>query len=216
VRTLLIALLIPIVILLFIAGTGLDYTVQRIWTFQRKRLRRNTGLSRAQLLARFTRPQQFKVDLREIRDLVISLQLGTSMEETLSGALLRAADQFKDRGSFGRRLWTQTQARLSIAPEEVIHALADDFHSPHLKGLLQRLEMARDGKITYERALSLTVIQVEQEIRGDLKRDIQRVPIQLTLPMIAAVFLPAIMIGLFPIVITFLGQLSVRFAGPGG
>lgn len=215
-RNLLIALLILIVVVLIIAGTGLDYTVQRIWTFQRKRLRRAPGMTRAQLLARFSRPQQFKVDLREIRDLVISLQLGTSMQETLSGALLRASEQFKNRGSFGQRLWTQTQARLSIAPEEVIGAVAEDFHSPHLKSLLQRLELARDGKINYDRALKLTVTQVEQEIRGELRRDIQQMPIQLTLPMIAAVFLPAIMIGLFPIVVTFLAQLSVRFVGPGG
>ena len=215
-RTLLIALLIPIIVVLVIAVTGLDYTVRRIWLFQRKRFRPKTRISREQLLARFTRPQQFQVDLREIRDLVISLQLGTSMQETLSGAILRAAEQFRERGSFGRRLWTQTQARLSIGPEDVVSGLAEDYQSPHLRDLLQRLEMARDGGITYERALALTVDQVENEIRGDLRRDIQQLPIQLTLPMIAAVFLPAIMIGLFPIVVTFLSQLSVRFAGPGG
>ena len=215
-RTLLVALLIPILVVLIIAATGLDYTLKRIWMFQRKRFRRETEISRAELLARFSHPQQFRADLREIRDLIISLQLGTSMQETLSGALLRAAEQFKDRGGFGERLWKQTQARLSTAPEEVVSGLAEDFRSSHLKDLLQRLEMARDGGITYERALALTVDQVENEIRGDLKRDIQQMPIQLTLPMIAAVFLPAIMIGLFPIVVTFMSQLSVRFAGPGG
>jgi hypothetical protein len=216
VKTLLILLLIPILVVLIIAATGLDYTAKRIWTFQRKRLRHETGSSRAQLLARFSRPPKLQADLREIRDLIISLQLGTSMQETLSGALLRAAEQFKDRGSFGQRLWTQTQARLSTAPEEVVKGLAEDFGSSHLRDLLQRLEMARDGGITYDQALTLTVDQVENEIRGDLRRDIQQMPIQLTLPMIAAVFLPAIMIGLFPIVVTFLSQLSVRFTGPGG
>jgi hypothetical protein len=216
VRTLLIALLIPILVLLVIAATGLDYTLKRIWTFQRKRLRRETGLSRAQLLARFSRAQELRVDLREIRDLVISLQLGTSMQETLSGAMLRAAEQFKNQGSFGQRLWKLTQARLSSSPEDVVSGLAEDFGSPHLRDLLQRLEMARDGGITYDRALVLTVDEVEREIRGDLRRDIQQMPIQLTLPMIAAVFLPAIMIGLFPIVVTFLSQISVRFTGPGG
>ncbi len=208
--------LIVAIVVLFVLGSGLDYTLARIWAFQRKRLRLATIPTRAQLLTRFGRVRRYHVDLRDIRDLVISLQLGTSMDQTLSGALTRAAQQFKDRGELGGRLWKHVQTRLSIAPEEVISGLAEDFHSAQLTDLLQRLEMARDGGISYERALSLTVTQIEDEIRGDLRRDIQKLPIDLTLPMIAAVFLPAVMIGLFPIVATFMAQLSVRFVGPGG
>ena len=189
------------------AALGFDYTLQRVWVFQRKRFRRYVDRGRKRVLARLGRPQRYQVDLREIRDFVISLQLGTSMDETLSGALLRAADQLKDRGDFGQRLVKHVETRLSIAPEDVVAGLAEDFQSEHLRDLLLRLEMAREGGISYERALSLTVSLLEEELRGHLERDIQQVPIRLTLPMIVGVFLPAIIIGIFPLVLNVLGVL---------
>jgi len=212
VTDLLLVLLLIVAVILFVATTGLDYTLRRVWAFQRKRFRRRTEESRARLLAGIGRPQRYQADLREIRDFVISLQLGSSMDETLSRALSRAAEQLKDRGVFGERLVRQVETRLSIGPEEVVKGLAEDFHSEHLRELLQRLEMARDGGISYERALLLTISQIEEEIRGDLERDIQRAPIQLTLPMIVGVFLPAIIIGIFPLVLNVLGVLVT----PGG
>ncbi len=202
-----------VVLILLLATSDLGYALQRMWAFRRRRSRRRLRQPRPGLLSRFRRKPELYVDLREIRDFVISLHLGTSMEETLSGALTETAEQMQGRGDFGDRLYKHVQTRLSIAPEEVIQGLIDDFQSEHLKDLLQRLEMARDGGISYDRALSLTVSQLEEEIRGDVRRDIQRMPIELTLPMIAGVFLPAILIGLFPIVVTFLSQISLRF-GP--
>jgi len=210
--TVLLALL-GLTILLLVASSELEYTLRRIWAFQHKHFRRQAGKGRAELLSRFGHTEQYQVDLREIRDFVISLHLGTSMEETLSGALSQAAEQLKNRSVFGERLYKHVQTRLSIAPEQVIQGLVEDFRSEQLRDLVQRLEMARDGGISYDRALSLTVEQIQDEIRGDIRRDIQQLPIQLTLPMITAVFLPAIMIGLFPIVVTFLSQISLRFTG---
>jgi hypothetical protein len=198
--------------ILVLAASGLDYTLQRAWAFQRKRFRRGIETRRARLLARLGRPEHYSVDLREIRDFFISLQLGTSMNETLSGALLAAAQQMKHRGVFGERLSNHVEARLSIAPEEVIQALAEDFRSEHLRDLLLRLELAREGGISYERALSLSVSLIEEELRGDLERDIQQIPIKLTLPMIVGVFLPAIIIGIFPLALNVLGVLFT----PGG
>lgn len=205
-------LLLIVATILVVAAIGFDYTLQRVWAFQRKRFRRRAERSRARLMSRLGRPEHYQADLREIRDFVISLQLGTSMDETLSGALLQAAEQLKNRGTFGERLLKHVETRLSIAPEEVIEALAEDFRSEHLSELLLRLEMARDGGISYERALSLSVSLIEEEIRGQLARDIQQVPITLTLPMIVGVFLPAIIIGIFPLVLNVLGVLFV----PGG
>jgi len=203
-------LAIPLLILaaiLVLTALGFEQTLRRIWLFQRKRIRRIADRLRARLRARLGRPQHHEVDLREIRDFVISLQLGTSMDETLSGALRRAADQLRRRGTFGERLYRHVETRLSIAPEEVIAGLAEDFHSEDLKDLQLRLEMAREGGISYERALSLTVSLLEEEIRGDLERDIQQVPIRLTVPMIVGVFLPAIIVGIFPLVLNVLGVL---------
>jgi len=194
-------------VLLLLAASGLDYVLRRTWAFQRKRLRRDAEERQRNLWARFRRTASYHVDLRELRDFVISLQLGTSMEETLSGALFTAAEQFESRGDFGKRLSKHVETRLSIAPEEVIKGLAEDFQSEHLRDLAQRLEMARDGGISYERALSLTVSQLEEEIRGDLKRDIQMTPIQLTFPMIIGVFLPAVLIGMYPLISRLLSNI---------
>jgi hypothetical protein len=210
---LLLVLALIVVLVMLLATSELGYTLRRMRAFRRRRSGRRLRRPRLGLLARFRREPELHVDLREIRDFVISLHLGTSMEETLSGALTETAEQMQGRSDFGDRLYKHVQTRLSIAPEEVIQGLIDDFHSEHLRDLLQRLEMARDGGISYDRALSLTISQLEEEIKGDVRRDIQRMPIELTLPMIAGVFLPAILIGLFPIVMTFLSQISLRF-GP--
>jgi hypothetical protein len=207
----LLVLALMVVLILLLATSELGYTLQRVWAFRRRQSRRRSRQPRPGLLARFRRKPELHVDLREIRDFVISLHLGTSMEQTLSGALSETAEQLKGRSDFGDRLYKHVQTRLSIAPEEVIQGLIDDFQSEHLRDLRQRLEMARDGGISYDRALSLTVSQLEEEIRGDIRRDIQRMPIELTLPMIVGVFLPAVLIGLFPIVMTFLSQISLRF-----
>jgi len=209
---LMVVLLVSVVLLL--AASGLDYFLRRAWSFQRTRLRRDTEERHRRLLDRFRRTTSYRVDLRELRDFVISLQLGTSMEETLSGALSAAAEQFKGRGDFGKRLFKHVETRLSIAPEEVIKGLAEDFSSEHLRDLAQRLEMARDGGISYERALSLTVSQLEEEIRGDLKRDIQMTPIQLTFPMIIGVFLPAVLIGMYPLISQLLSNIFNLRVGP--
>jgi hypothetical protein len=205
-------LMVVAAVILVMAAGGFDYTLQRVWTFQRRRFQSEGEGIRLSWLTRPRGRKRYQVDLREIRDFVISLQLGTSLDETLSGALMRAAEQLEDRGAFGERLQKHVETRLSIAPEEVIAGLAEDFRSEHLGELLLRLEMARDGGISYERALSLSIALIEEEIRGDLERDIQQMPINLTVPMIVGVFLPAIIIGLFPLVMNVLGILF----SPGG
>lgn len=195
------ALVVVLVVLVLLLGTsGLDYDVKRIWAFQRKRFQRSTQKRQASILKRLGRSEHFQVDLRQIRDLVISLQLGTSMDQTLSRSLTQAAEQFKKRGVFGERLQRQVETKLSIAPEEVLKGLADDFDSDNLRDLRDRLETARNGGMPYDKALSLTVQQLEEQIRGDLRREIQQTPIRLTFPMIGGVFLAALILAMFPLV----------------
>jgi hypothetical protein len=200
-------ILLAAAVALAFAATSFDYALQRIWTFQRKRLVRLFSGLRDRVLTRVGRPRRHRVDLRQVRDFVIGLQLGTSLDETLSGALARTAEQMKGQGIFGERLLRHVETRLSIAPEEVIQALAEDFGSEDLKDLALRLELAREGGITYERALSLTVSMLEEEIRSNIEQEIQQLPIRLTVPMIVGVFLPAVIIGVFPLALNVLGVL---------
>ncbi|HUT16551.1 MAG TPA: hypothetical protein VMY98_09940 [Anaerolineae bacterium] len=210
-NSVLIVLLSATVILLIASATGLDYSIERAWTFRRKRLQGRARTGRARGANRTDRTAHYETDLRELRDFVTSLHLGTSLDETLSGALASTANQLRDRGLLGERLQAHVETRLAIAPEEVIEALAQDFQSAHLRDLVQRLEMARDGGISYDQALSLTLSLVEEEIRGDILRDIQQAPIKLTFPMIAGVFIPAIFIGIYPLV----ANIFVSLRGPG-
>jgi hypothetical protein len=96
------------------------------------------------------------------------------------------------------------ESRLSIAPEEVLKALAEDFKSEHLLILPERLESARNGGISYDQAVSITVSQVEDEIRGSVRHEIQQAPIRLTFPMIGGVFLAALILAIFPLLMSLI------------
>jgi hypothetical protein len=202
-------ILVGAVALLF-SASGLDYAVERVWRFQRRRLGWN--VSRPELLKRFQRKPHFQASLTEIRDFVVHLQLATSMDQTLSVALLQAAEQLADRGIFGKRLKQHVESRLVASPEEVIKGLAKDFRSDQLNDVLRRLEAARDGRTSNVEALSWSVAAIEEDIRTDIEREIQQAPNQLGIGMMAGVFGPALFLSATPLVIALLRQLGlVRF-----
>ena len=196
---------------LLLTASGLDYAVGRVWQFQRRRL--GWSVSRPQLLKRFQRKPRFQARLTEIRDFVVNLQLATSMDQTLSVALMQAAAQFADRGIFGKRLKQHVESKLGItSPEEVIRGLSEDFRSDQLNDVLRKLEVARDGRISNVEALSLSVDNINNDIENDIEREIQRAPNQLGIGMMAGVFGPALFLSATPVVIALLHELGlVRF-----
>ena len=188
-------------------ASGADYTLRRIWSFQRRRFKK--GGLRAQLRLGPEREEGvYQVDLRDIRDFMVNLQLGTSMNQTISVALAETANQFQHKGVFGERLRRQVDARLSTAPEEVVEGLAKDFRSVHLRELLERLNMAREGGVSYVRALEISVSAVEEDIRGQVELEIQQAPLKLTIPMVAGVFMPALLLGIIPLLSNMLEVMS--------
>ena len=191
---------------LILLASDISYTAQQIKRFQSKRLR--SKLSKLPVLRWFKRRRRFRADLTEIRDFAINLQLATSLEETLSGALLETAEQFANRGVFGQRLKRQVESKLSISPEEVIRGLAEDFESEELKAILSRLEMARDGGASSVEALRVSVEDIEEEIRAKIERDIQRAPVMLTIPMVAGVFFAALVLIIYPLVVRLLATFT--------
>ncbi|MBC7236410.1 MAG: hypothetical protein H5T69_11270 [Chloroflexi bacterium] len=203
-------LLIPIVlvcaVILVIPMVGADYHLRRIWRFQRRRLkesRANVGLP---MLGKGKK--RLQVPLADVRDLIISLQLGTSMESTLTGSLDKAAEQFANRGVLGERLRRHVDARLSISPEAVLEGLVEDIDCPQLKEVLDRIRMAADGGISYNRVLAVSVASIEEDMRGAIEQEIQRAPTRLTLPMVIGVFFPAIILGLLPLMIHAVSQMQ--------
>lgn len=200
-------LLVAVAILL-VLGDDLLYWGGRIWRFQRHRLGRYQDLIEERLLRRFRSGQRFQTDLTTIRDFVITLQLAMSLEDSLAGALTRAARHLKDRGTFGERLMIQVRSRLTISPEEVIAGLAEDFDSDELREVMDRLAMARDGGLSYADALAVSVDDIENRIRRKIEKDIQRAPLILTIPMIAGVFFSALILALYPVVAALVESLA--------
>ena len=191
-------------LLLIVAATivladRLFYLVWRIIRFQR--LRPELQLETMPVLRWFRRRRGLQVNPTEIRDFVVNLELATSLEQTLAGALVETAEHFADRGVFGQRLKRHVATRLVLSPEDVIHGLVEDFGSSDLRDLLTRLERARAGGMSNVEALTLSVETIEDDIRVKVERDIQRAPIILTIPMVVGVFFIALVITAYPLIV---------------
>ena len=198
-----------VVIVLGVFATRMDYHLRRVIRFQRLRIK---GFEVPSLLSLLTEPQGEKrqVRLSDVRDLVISLQLGTSLDATLTGSLARAAEQFEERGALGERLKRHVQSKLgSIGPHAVIEGLVQDFDCPQLEEVLERLHMAEDGGVSYTQVLAVSASSIEEDIRAAIEREIQKAPTRLTLPMVIGVFFPALVLGLLPL----LGSALVQMRG---
>lgn len=177
----------------------MDYFVKRVWLFQRRRVQGWWASLRLPTLGG-AKKKKLKAPMTDVRDLLVSLQLGTSMQATLSGSLTRAAEQFAGRGVLGERLHKQVDARLSNSPEAVFEGLVDDFDSPHLARVLDRVRMAASGGVSYHQVLTVSVEELDQDIRVQIERNILKAPNQLTMPMIGGVFFPALVAGLIPVI----------------
>ena len=205
-------LLIPIVlvcaVILAVPMMGLDYHLRRIWRFQRQRIRdAMNSEAPSSLMALGGLGRKVQVPLSDVRDLVISLQLGTSMQSTLTGSLDRAAEQFAGRGVLGERLRRHVDARLSISSEAVLEGLVQDIDCPQLAELLERIRMASEGGISYTRVLAVSVASIEEDMRSAIEQEIQKAPTRLTLPMVIGVFFPAIILGLLPLMANAVSQM---------
>ena len=187
--------------------TGLDYHIRRIMLFQRRRRAKAPTTTAPAVLSIFQKPKKVQVPLTDVRDLIISLQLGTSMKSTLTGSLARAAEQFAGRGVLGERLQRHVEARLSISPEAVLEGLAEDLDCRQLNEVLERIRMAASGGVTYNRVLSVSAAVIEEDIRGLVEQRIQKAPIRLSPLMVAGVFFPALVLLMWPLVGSAVSQL---------
>ncbi|MBL7184226.1 MAG: hypothetical protein ISS50_07230 [Anaerolineae bacterium] len=182
-----------------ILADRLLYLVWRIVRFQR--LRPELQVETMPVLRWFQRRRKLQVAPTEIRDFVVNLELATSLEQTLAGALVETAEQFANRGVFGQRLKRHVETRLALSPEDVIRGLIEDFGSSELRDLLTRLERARAGGMSNVEALTLSVETIEDDIRVKVERDIQRAPIILTIPMVVGVFFVALVLTAYPLIV---------------
>lgn len=186
-----------------------EFIFLRWWQFNRKRRKKVYSKYRPSNLWRRVRGRPvFEVTLPTVRDFVLTLQLSLSLAETLAGALQQAAIQFGDRGVFGQRLVTRVKSQLQVEPEQVIQALATDFESEDLQNLAERLEMAHEGGLAYSEAVNTTLDDIEEKIRINVEKEIERAPVMLTIPMIIGVFFSALALLGFPLLVVMFQTMS--------
>jgi hypothetical protein len=183
-------------IIIAIPALGLDYQLKRIWQAQRRRMK---GLQMPAAIPLFQKSKKRKVPLTQVRDMVISLQLGTSMQATMSGSLEQTARQFKDKNILGERLARHVDSRLSTSPDSVLMGLVEDFDCPQLAEVLERVRMASEGGLSYTQVLGVSANSIEEDIRSLIEQQIQKAPVRLTIPMVGGVFFPALVLGLLPL-----------------
>ena len=197
------------VLLMLMAG-DLSYWIRRIWRVQRQHRRwlRRPSFSLSLRLRGIRRRGPLRVELWEIRDFLVGLQLALSLEESLAGSLNQMAEQFVGRGVFGQRLVSHVESKAAISPEDVLKGLAEDFQSEQLRDSITRLSMARDGGMSYVKAMALSVGAVEREIRAEVEQEIGRTPVALIIPMGVGVFFPALTLFLYPVAREIISSLS--------
>jgi len=199
-------LLLALLVVLIAFGGG---AWSRIKLFQRNRgLARLARYSPRRLWRRGRKKSALQVDLPTIRDFILTLQLSLSLAETLAGALMQAGRQFGDRGVFGQRLTTRVRSQLQVEPEAVIRALAEDFNSEHLTELADRLDIAHEGGLSYSEAVNATLDDIEDEIRINVEKEIERAPTMLTIPMIIGVFFAALALLGFPLLVVMFNSMT--------
>jgi hypothetical protein len=208
------AALFIFMLLMIMGGVFAAYAGGHVWRFQRRRY--GPTLARynpKNIMRRLRKKPAFEVDMPTVRDFVLTLQLSLSLAETLAGALQQAARQFSARGVFGQRLNVRVRSQLQVEPEAVIRALAEDFNSKHLTELADRLDIAHEGALSYSAAVNTTLDDIEEEIRIDVEKEIERAPVMLTIPMIIGVFFSALALLGLPLLVFMMSSVAGAAAG---
>lgn len=188
----------------------------KFWRIQkRRRTEKWQKYSPRTVMRRLRKKPAYEIDLPTVRDFVLTIQLSLSLAETLAGALQQASRQFGERGVFGKRLATRVRSQLQVEPERVIEALANDFQSPELGGLAERLERAHEGGLSYGEAVTATLEEIEERIRIEVEKDIERAPVMLTIPMIVGVFFAALALLGFPLLVVMFSSVTSSIGGGG-
>jgi Flp pilus assembly protein TadB len=86
----------------------------------------------------------------------------------------------------------------------------NDFDCPQLAEVLDRVRMASDGGVTYTQVLKVSADAIGEDMRSEIEQSIQKAPITLTIPMVAGVFLPALVLGLIPLVVSGISQMRAN------
>lgn len=158
-------------------------------------------------IRRYLRERAVRRVRREVRDFLLDLRLALRLEGALGPALARVSQ--KGRGVLGERLRHHVQTRLTTStPQDVLLALAADLRSKVLRDLLRRLEAARRGGESFDRALAAVAEDVVAEMTAAAEQAVEAAPARLLVPMLATLFTPVLVLVLYPLMDRVLRSLA--------
>ncbi|MFI4981029.1 MAG: hypothetical protein ACHQIO_11830 [Nevskiales bacterium] len=151
--------------------------------------------------------------LIELRHLLADLAMAIRYEKSPGRALdlvaARGTERFPHAVVYRRlRLLNNAYQRDEHGTETVLRKLASDLRSPELGMLVMRFEAARRGGLSFEQALSSGLAEIIDESEASADEAVETVPERLLLPMIVSLFLPTVLLILFPIGFYVLNNLA--------
>ena len=145
----------------------------------------------------------------QVREFLSSLRLSLAMKPTIPLALQKTAKRTMGKGVFAERLRYHVQTRLfTTGAVSVIEALSQEFDSEPLKGLLVRLQAAKQGGLSLPEALKRAAQEMEAEMMREAEFAIEDAPTRLTFPMLGALFPPLIILPVVPLLANVLRSLG--------
>ncbi len=154
--------------------------------------------------------RQVIIDLRRmLADLAMAIRYEKSPGRALDLVAARGSERYP-RSTVYRRLRVLNNAyqRDEQGAETVLRKLAADLRSPDLTMLVMRFEAARRGGLSFEQALASGLAEVISESEAYADAAVETVPERLQLPMIVSLFLPTVLLVLFPIGFYVLNNLA--------
>jgi|GEM_PF-6029373 len=91
---------------------------------------------------------------------------------------------------------------------EALKAVAEDFQSPRLKRVVERLEGAEEGLTTPEACLEEEVERMEQEFAMSIRERVGSAPMRILIPSLILLLPPILVLALYPPVTRILSVLS--------
>ena len=160
----------------------------------------------------------------EVRDFVTALRLALAFDVTLSrmladigaraGGVLRGSgprnpgSSAPDETPLARALTARQGSLTASDPQAVLAILADDLDSRDLRQLLGRVGAARRGGLSFADALAASAREIMEQLALDAEYRVEAAPNELILPMLLALFPPALLLLLLPVASTLMESLG--------
>jgi Flp pilus assembly protein TadB len=149
---------------------------------------------------------------RQVTRFVTDLRLSLAFTRSLGRSLHYLAgdagpnEAADPRGILFTRL--RQYLRTRMAPEEILERLSRDLRSKELQDLLERVDAATRGNVTYAEALSTVAASMWSDECARAEEQVQSASTRMILPMVATLMGPLLVLAMLPAVYRVLAGLT--------